>query len=272
MFFLALVNWTDSHCHLDGFFRNGTLPKVLEKARHAGVSRFIAIGTEPDDWEINRKISQLCPKEIFYTVGIHPNHVDDHWLNDSTRLAPYFEKEPKPVAIGEIGLDYFRLPKKGPQAELGKARQKEAFGKQLELAQTLDVPVVIHCRDAFSDCLEVIDASGISWDRVVLHCFSGGPAEIRYLLKRGGRASFTGIVTFPKTESLRDAVKIQGTAKLMIETDCPYLSPVPFRGQPNEPANLRHIGAFLSQLLEIEEEELAETTSRNAESFFSLVQ
>ena len=271
MFFLALVNWTDSHCHLDGFFRNGTLPQIMDKARNAGVSRFVAIGTEPEDWEINQKIAQLYLKEIFYTIGIHPNHVDDDWPNDFCSLAPYFEKEPKPVAIGEIGLDYFRLPKKGSKAELGKARQKEAFGKQLELAQKLDVPVVVHCRDAFSDCLEVIDGSGISWDRVVFHCFSGGPAEICRLMEHGGRASFTGIVTFPKTENLRRAVKMQGTDKLMIETDCPYLSPVPFRGQPNEPAYLRQIGVFLSQLFEVEEEELAEATARNAESFFSLI-
>ena len=77
MFFLALVNWTDSHCHLDGFFRNGTLPQIMDKARNAGVSRFVAIGTEPEDWEINQKIAQLYLKEVFYTIGIHPNHVDD---------------------------------------------------------------------------------------------------------------------------------------------------------------------------------------------------
>lgn len=264
------MDWTDSHCHLEGFRKSGTLLETLERAHRAGVSQIVAIGTDCEDWTANLEMAcEHCGK-IFYTVGLHPNHVDENWQFHVENLPSFFDHETKPVAVGEVGLDYFRLPKKGEKAIRGKAFQKAALREQLTLARSLGVPVVIHCRDAFADCVAEIDASGISWTKVVFHCFSEGPHEMSKLIDRGGRASFTGIVTFYGAENVRVAAKLQGIENLMIETDSPYLAPEPLRGNPNEPANLPHIGIFLSKLLDVEEAELAATTTRNTQQFYGL--
>jgi TatD DNase family protein len=116
------------------------------------------------------------------------------------------------------------------------------------MARELECPVIIHSRSAFDDCVSEIDQAGIRWERVVFHCFTEGVREVRQLMERGGRASFTGIVTFPKNEFLLEAVKHQGLDRLMIETDSPYLAPVPYRGKTNEPARVDIIGKFLNEI------------------------
>ena len=264
------MTWTDSHCHLEGFRNKGILPETLERARRAGVSRLVVIGTDPEDWAVNREIAQENPDEIFHTVGLHPNHVEDGWEAQVASLHALFDEEPRPVAVGEIGLDYFRLPKDEEKAASRKAAQKAAFRNQLALAKGLGAPVVVHCRSSFEDCVAEIDASGVSWERVVFHCFTEGPEEISVLLDRGGRASFTGIVTFGNAENIQSAAKLQGFDKLMVETDSPYLAPEPIRGKSNEPANLTLVGAFLAKLLEVDEAELATTTTHNAREFYCL--
>ena len=264
------MNWIDSHCHLEGFLNRGILPEILEHSRDAGVSRLIAIGTDPEDWKINHDLSKQFSEEIHYTVGLHPNHVDGSWENYLADLSFYFTQEPKPVAVGEIGLDYFRLPKEEAKAEPMKANQRAAFRHQLALAKELGLPVVVHCRSAFADCVAEIDDSGVEWSKVVFHCFADGPNEMRQLMERGGRGSFTGIVTFGNAENVREAALLQGLEKLMLETDSPYLAPVPFRGKFNEPAYLPHIGAYLSKVFEVEEEQLAGITTRNTLDFYCL--
>ena len=264
------MNWIDSHCHLEGFFNKGTLPEILEHSRDAGVSRLIAIGTDHDDWSVNHDLAKQFSDEIHYTVGLHPNHVDSSWENYLADLSSYFTQETKPVAVGEIGLDYFRLPKEERKAAPLKANQRAAFRYQLALAKELGLPVVVHCRSAFADCVAEIDDSGVEWSKVVFHCFADGPNEMRQLMERGGRGSFTGIVTFGNAENVREAALLQGLEKLMLETDSPYLAPVPFRGQSNEPAYLPHIGASLSRVFEVEEGQLAGITTRNTLDFYCL--
>jgi len=167
-------------------------------------------------------------------------------------------------------LDYFRLAKDEEKAASRKVAQKAAFRNQLALAKELGTPVVVHCRNSFEDCVAEIDASGVCWERVVFHCFTEGPEEISVLLERGGRASFTGIVTFANAENIQSAAKLQGLDKLMVETDSPYLAPEPMRGKSNEPANLTLVGAFLAKLLGVDEAELATTTTHNAREFYCL--
>ena len=234
------------------------------------MSRLVAIGTDPEDWTVNREIARKYPDEIFHTVGLHPNHVEDSWEAKVASLRTLFDEEPKPVAVGEIGLDYFRLPKDEEKAAPRKAAQKAALREQLALAKVVGSPVVVHCRSSFEDCVAEIDASGVSWERVVFHCFTEGPEEISVLLDRGGRASFTGIVTFGNVENIQSAAKLQGFDKLMVETDSPYLAPEPVRGNPNEPAYLPKIGAFLAKLLDVDEVELAATTTSNALEFYGI--
>jgi TatD DNase family protein len=266
------MNWIDSHCHLEGFLNKGILPEILGRSRDAGVSRLVAIGTEPEDWKLNHDLATKFPSEIHYTVGLHPNHVDGSWEHHLVSLQAFFALEPRPVAIGEIGLDYFRLPEEEAKATTLKASQRAAFRHQLALAKELGLPVVVHCRGAFADCVAVIDDSDVEWSKVVFHCFADGPNEMRQLMERGGRGSFTGIVTFGNAENVLEAALLQGLDKLMLETDSPYLAPVPFRGKSNEPSFLPNIGKYLSKALEVEEVELAAITTRNTLDFYSLSQ
>jgi TatD DNase family protein len=174
------------------------------------------------------------------------------------------------VAVGEIGLDRFHLPKEATAAARIFGWQRAAFAAGLEVAKRVGAPVVVHSRGAFHECVELIDASGIDWTRVVFHCFSEGAGEMKELVRRGGRGSFTGIITYPKADAVRAAAGAQGLARLMVETDAPYLAPVPHRGKPNEPAFVRHTAEYCAQLFSAGYEELAAVTTANAKRFFGI--
>jgi len=296
----------DTHTHLDGFHRRGELPAVLERARAAQVTAMVAIGTEPADWALYRDLAREHPGAVHYTVGLHPCSVGAEWESAFGQLEGYWggapgrpaeagapikatagpavppypvdpagqaeraNTTPHPVAIGEVGLDRFHLPKDPAAAEPVFAAQLAAFRAGLQLAKRLAVPVVVHSRGAFRECVELIDASGVDWRRVVFHCFSEGPAEMDALLERGGRGSFTGIITYKKAEPVRAAARRQGLARLMVETDAPYLAPEPHRGKGNEPAFVRHTAEFCAGLFGVSFEELAVVTTANAKAFFGL--
>ncbi len=227
---------------------------------------------------------------VHYTVGLHPCSVDEKWAerfgqlegfwgrgtgrpDEPTANAAHPEDSPyrRPVALGEIGLDRFHLPKDdSAAAERILGWQKAAFAEGLALAKRLGCPVVVHSRGAFRECVEMIEASGVDWSRVVFHCFTEGPAEMAELTKRGGLGSFTGIITYKTAEAVRAAAKAQRLERLMIETDAPYLTPMPHRGKPNEPAYVRHTAEFCAGLFGVSFERLAEVTTANAKRFFSL--
>jgi TatD DNase family protein len=260
----------DTHCHLDSAQRSGTLPGVIQRAQAAGVEWLVAIGTEPGDWDLNRDIVRAHPSCVRHTVGIHPCSVDAGWEAAVARMEKFWKEAPEdaPVALGECGLDRFHLPKEPEAAALAFALQRSAFAAQLSIARRLGCAVVIHSRGAFRECLEMIDASGLDWTRVVFHCFSEGEAEILELAGRGARGSFTGILTYKNADNVRAAAKAQGLARLMIETDAPFLAPAPHRGKPNEPAYLRHTADYAAGLFGVGLDELAATTTANARAFY----
>jgi len=261
----------DTHTHLYAFARRGELPAVLARARAAGLEAMIAIGTAPDDWSLYRDLAREHAGVVHYTAGLHPGSVETEWEQALASMETFFSGvASRPVALGEMGLDRFHLPKEAAEAARIFSRQRAAFAGGLELAKRLGVPVVVHSRGAFRECVELIDASGIDWAQVVFHCFSEGAGEMNELVRRGGLGSFTGIITYPNADAVRAAARTQGLARLMIETDAPYLAPVPHRGKPNEPAFVRHTAEFCAQLFGVGYDELAAITTANARRFFNL--
>ncbi len=262
----------DTHCHLERFVRDGTLDAILARSSAAGVERVITVGTRLGDWPLYHKLAASHPGRIDFTVGLHPVAVEDDWEDALKALPTYFATDPQPVALGEIGLDYFHLPKFPDEAAEVRVRQLRAFQAQLGLAYQLDCPVVIHSRNAFDDCVAAIDASGVDWKKVVFHCFSEDASAVRRLNERGGRASFTGIVTYANTSAdpVRASVAAQGIENVMVETDCPYLTPEPHRGQPNEPAFVVHTAAACARALGVPVEEFSARSTANALQFFGL--
>ncbi len=260
----------DSHCHLKGFKDKGELQPVLDRAKEAGVQRFITVGTSPADWVPYREMHAAHIGTIDYTVGLHPCYVDEDWDAAVSQLSTFFMPPHAPVAFGEIGLDYFHLPKDPVQAGEVILLQEAAFSQQLMLASELECPVIIHSRDCFAECVRLIDESGIDWTRIVFHCFTYGAEEIAQINQRGGRASFTGVATYKSAHNVREALRAQGIERLMLETDCPYLTPEPHRGKPNEPAYIAHIATRCAEALAVSAEELAAASSQNAKAFFNL--
>ena len=262
----------DSHTHLDSFVRRGELPRILARCQEADVEALITVGTASDDWSLYRDLAVEHRGVVYYTAGLHPCSVDETWEAELDRLPAFWRDGGLlPVALGECGLDRFHLPKNDDaRAEQLMIWQKAAFARQLELAQSVDAPVVVHSRGAFAESVELIDASGIDWSRIVFHCFSEGPAEMTVLRERGGYGSFTGILTYKNAESVREAASVQGLERLMVETDAPYLTPMPHRGKPNEPSYVRHTADFAAQHFGVSYEELATVTTANARRFYRL--
>ena len=260
----------DSHCHLLGFKDKGELGAVLTRAADAGVHRLITVGTSSKDWVPYREMHASHSGRIDYTVGLHPCYVDADWEAATNQLSTFFMPPHTPVALGEIGLDYFHLPKDPIQAGEMMILQEEAFRQQLSLAGELGCPVIIHSRNAFEDTVRMIDESEFDWNKIVFHCFSYGPDEIAQINQRGGRASFTGIVTYKNAPDVRNALQLQGIERLMLETDCPYLTPEPHRGKSNEPALITHIAQKCADSLNMELEELSARTTENTKRFFNL--
>ncbi len=261
----------DTHTHLDGFARAGTLDAVLARARASDVTEMISIGTESDDWALIRDLAVAHPGVVHFSVGLHPCCVRENWADEVAQIEAFWSAEKKPVALGECGLDRFHLPKDdAAKAEQVFAWQKAAFTVQLEIAKRLGCPLVVHSRGAFAESVAMIDASGIDWARVVFHCFSEGPAEMSELIQRGAYGSITGVLTYKNAENVREAAKVQGLARLMLETDAPYLTPVPHRGKPNEPALMRHTAEYAAAMFGVGLDELATTSTRTARAFFGL--
>ncbi len=266
----------DTHTHLESFARQGgtVLTDTLARAQAAGVEAMVTIGTSPDDWELYRALVREYGKTglVRYSVGLHPCSVDGGWAGALAQVEGFWQGDaPRPVALGEIGLDRFHLPKDAVAAAEIFAWQQAAFVAGLAVAKRLGCPVVVHSRGAFQECVELIDASGVDWSRVVFHCFTEGVAEMAELTRRGGFGSFTGVLTYKSAENVRAAAKAQGLARLMVETDAPYLTPLPHRGKPNEPAFVRHTAEFAAKdVFGVGYDELVAITTANARRFFGL--
>ncbi|MGQ9513351.1 TatD family hydrolase [Thermodesulfitimonas sp.] len=252
---------TDTHCHLDDERYKADRAAVIERARAAGVTRLVTVGY---DLASSRRAGELAAAlpGVYAVVGVHPHDaagVPLNYLEELRRLA----RAPRVVAIGEIGLDFYR--------DLSpRSVQREVFVAQLHLARELGLPVVIHCREAHGEVYEILrrEAVGISG---VMHCFSGGWEEAKRFLALGFYLSIAGPVTFTGARRPVEVVRQMPLERLLLETDAPYLPPVPHRGKRNEPAYLIYTAQKVAAIRGISLEELAAATTANAVRLFGLL-
>ncbi len=255
-----MVELIDTHAHLnlkDSYKKD--LAEVIKRAKEAGVNRIINVGID-----LKTSITALelahTYEGLYATAGIHPHEVKK--INEATyENLKALLSDPKSVALGEIGLDYAK--EYSP-----RLLQQEHFLRQLALARQMGLPVVIHARDAYPDIFELLKSE--LPEKFVFHCFAGGLEEARRVLDLGGYLSVTGIVTFPRAENIREVVRFAPLERLMVETDCPFLTPAPYRGKRNEPAFVRLVAEKVAEIKGVSLEECARVTTRNAEEFFGL--
>lgn len=250
----------DSHCHLDDERLAPIEAEVLARSVEAGVTRMVTIGTDEVTSAAAAAIAARHPGMVWHTVGAHPNEADrigDAEWATLERLA----RETHPVGFGEIGLDF--------HYETTRSKQYELFGKSLKLARELDLPVVIHDRDAHAETLAVLkeDAAGL---RVLMHCYAAGPKMVEAFLALGCFFSIAGPVTFKNGQDIRDAASLIPLDRLMVETDAPYLTPHPHRGKLNEPAFTRFTAEKVAEVKGVSLEEFARVTTKTVIQFFNL--
>ncbi len=245
----------DSHAHLDSSQFDADREHVVRRALEATVA-ILSIAT---DVASSQKTLEIARKyELRCTVGIHPHHAEQ-FSEETLEQVRKLCAEPTVVAVGEIGLDYFK-------EYAPRAAQQRAFRAQLALAHELGKPVVVHLRDAAEDLLKIVsEHAGV---RGVVHSFTGDWALAQQLLDRGFYLSVNGIVTFEKSQHLREAVAQIPLERLLVETDCPYLAPVPMRGRRNEPSFVRYVAQAVAQIQKISFDEVVRTTTRNAQELF----
>ena len=264
--------FVDSHAHLDGKQFDSDRAQVIVRAREAGVEAIVAIGNGdgPEQADCGIRLAEQYDF-IYATLGIHPHEArlaNEASYQHMERLA----RHPKVIAWGEIGLDYY-------YDHSPRNVQKEVFARQMDLAAAAKLPIVVHCRpsegsdNAWEDCLELMRqqwaTKGLGG---VLHCFTGNSAQARRALDMGFMISFAGNVTFPKGQQIRDAALEVPLERMLIETDCPYLAPVPHRGKRNEPAFVKETARKLGELRGLTAEEAGRQTSRNFYNFFKLAE
>jgi TatD DNase family protein len=251
------VSLIDSHCHLDSPEFNEDRDQVIERALAAGVEHMVAIGTGngPPDLEAGIRLADKYPA-FFSTVGIHPHDAAKAGPGDYRRLADLLS-HPKVVAVGEIGLDYHYdfAPREA---------QKSAFIEQMSIAASARKPIVIHTREAWDDTVALLEKH---WKPLgiggIMHCFSGGPMEALRALDLGFYLSFGGILTFPKATQVQESAKAAPSDRILLETDAPYLAPVPKRGKRNEPSLIVHTAQKLADLRAVPLEEVSRLTTAN---------
>jgi TatD DNase family protein len=247
--------WTDTHCHLQF---DGLPADALDRAAAAGVDRVICIGTDADHSRRAIVVAASDPaNRVWATVGVHPHEAQ----YGTDEILPLLDA-PRVVAIGECGLDYY-------YEHSPRDVQRAVFAAQIALARIHDLALVVHTRDAWDETFAILQVEQVP-ERVVFHCFTGGPAEARRALELGAYLSFSGIVTFKNADKVREAAAMCPAGRLLVETDAPYLAPAPHRGGVNEPAHVAVVGAALAALRGESEEELAAQTSSNAARVFKL--
>ncbi len=260
----------DTHAHLGYADFEGDLHEVLERAREAGVTKVITIGTDLETSHRAIQISETYPN-VYATVGWHPSDAARAPADVRPELR-VLARHPKVVGIGEIGLDYYRLPSRREGGHLDEdgpymEKQKTVFRQQLDLAAELGLNCVVHQRDSFEDTLlEVQPYSGRL--RTVFHCFGNPPADAQRVLALGSLVSFTGIVTFKNAQTAQASAAALSPSQFMLETDAPFLAPVPFRGKRCEPAYVRETAKAIATLQGISMESLGDATCAAAHSFF----
>ena len=250
----------DVHAHLDDQQFEGEIAEIVSRAKANGVERIITNGTNMSSSKRAVEIAESFD-EVFCAVGIHPEDIDGFCENDLKEIERLATNK-KVVAIGEIGLDYhFRSD--------NKELQKMVFEEQLKLAHKLALPVVVHCRDAVGDMLEILKRNkDLLSHGVLMHCFSESVEIYREIEKLGLYISVGGVLTFKNAKKIVEVASICDKTKIMLETDCPYLAPVPKRGERNEPQNVRYVAQKLAEIWGVSEDEVAKITTENAKRLF----
>ncbi len=264
----------DSHCHIDGEQFDADRDEVVRRAREAGVGIMLNVGTgDPRTDDFRRAVAVAEQYDgVYASVGVHPH---DAKLYDDAAEEHLIEltKNPKVIAWGEIGLDFY-------YDHSPRDVQIEVFRRQIRTAKTLGLPIIVHSRDANDETVEILTEkySGITDNgelitdnaQGVMHCFGGTPEMAEKLMATGFYISFAGNVTFKKAENLREAARVVPLDRLLIETDCPFLTPIPHRGKRNEPAYVIHTAQYLAELYGVEMHTLADSTSQNFMKVFNL--
>lgn len=258
--------YIDSHCHIDGEAFDVDRDEVVERARQAGVEAMLVVGTgNPHDGEIAKAVETARKYEnVFASVGVHPHDAKLYDDKAEEILIGLVESSEKVIAWGEIGLDYY-------YEHSPRDVQREVFIRQIRTAKELNLPIIIHSRDADDETVEILRAE-CSYENFkgIMHCFGGTAEMAKDLMDIGFMISFAGNVTFKKADNLRDAARVVPLEKLLIETDCPFLTPIPFRGKRNEPMYVAETAKFLAEFYGIELATLANQTTRNFLDFFGL--
>ena len=246
--------WADSHCHLQ---YEGITEDALARAAEAGVGRIVCVGTDAPQSEKAIEVARAHPGTVWATVGLHPHDAIQGVEGIVGLLGP-----PEVVGIGECGLDYH-------YDHSPRDVQREAFAAQIGLAQEHGLALVIHTREAWDDTLAILRAEGVP-ERTVFHCFTGGPTEARLCLDLGASLSFSGIVTFKTAGDVREAAVLAPLDRILVETDAPYLTPVPHRGTPNGPALVAVVGAAVAAAKGLPVENVEVATWANTAALFAL--
>ena len=257
----------DSHCHIDGDAFDDDRDEVVQRARDAGVVAMLNIGTGDPHSDDFRKAVAVAEKyeNVFASVGVHPHDAKLYDDKAEAHLIELVKSSEKVIAWGEIGLDFY-------YDHSPRDIQREVLRRQIRTARELDLPIIIHSRDADDETVEILseECAGESFRGGIMHCFGGTASMAEALMRIGFLISFAGNVTFKKAENLRDAARVVPMDKLLVETDCPFLTPVPFRGKRNEPAYVEHTARFLADFYGVEFETLAEQTTRNFLNVFRM--
>lgn len=250
----------DSHCHLASDQFDADLDAVIARANAAGIATMVTIADTITEAEKCIAIAEKY-EHIFCTVGVHPHEAKSWRPEDVQTLRAMHASSKKIKAIGEIGLDYhYDLSPRDVQ--------RSVFREQLFIANALELPVVVHCREAVEDVWSIVDE--LKPKTLVLHCCTEAWNDVERFVERGYLLSFTGMVTYKNAAVIRDTVKRCPLEQLMIETDAPYLAPVPYRGKRNEPAFVVEVAKTVAEIKGLSLKEIADATARNAERFFAL--
>jgi TatD DNase family protein len=258
----------DTHVHIAFDRFQEDLEAVALRWRQAGVARLVHSCVEPSEFEAMRSIADRFP-EVSLAIGLHPLDVDQWRPETAGQIKQLAQSDARVVAIGETGLDFF----KSDSVDL----QKIALRAQLEIAAELGLPVIVHCRDAAAEMAAELTQfqalrrdAGLAPVVGVMHCWGGTPEETQWFLDQGFFISFSGTVTFAKAEQIQASAQMVPGDRLLVETDCPFLAPVPQRGKRNEPAFVAHVAAQVASLRGVPLEELAQQTTQNAFALFNL--
>lgn len=257
--------FVDSHCHIDGEAFEADVEAVVARAGAAGVDMMLTVGTgNPHKGEISRAV-ELAERfdNVYAAVGVHPHDATLYNDDAERRLEDLINSSKKVVAWGEIGLDHY-------YDHSPREIQAEVFRRQIRKAFEYQLPIIIHTREADEETAEILtdECSTGKFAGGIMHCFGGSPDMAQQMMELGFYISFAGNVTFKKAENLREAASVVPLERLLIETDCPYLAPVPMRGKRNEPAFVAHTAGFLAELYKISIDELAEATTNNFKKLF----